>query len=193
MKYLQLLMILLLSSCGLPYCHKVQLTEDDLKWINHYNVNDTKLFSSNKNSIDTIIVKDIQVRNPKNTNIFDTEGQNWMEGDNEYYGFAYVDMTLRHSADSFLISFEIKRIDKNGPLISSCNFCEWSWLKITMDIKPFILLNRKYEDCFCVDTNEMERNSGDQPIINLRNVVWNKNFGLLQYSLNDGSIYSIIK
>jgi hypothetical protein len=34
------ILLLLLSSCGLSYCHKVQLTDDDLSWINHYHAND---------------------------------------------------------------------------------------------------------------------------------------------------------
>ena len=128
MKYLFFILLLLPVGCGLPYCKKVKLTEDDLLWINHFKANDTIYYLSNQNLIDTVIVKDVQIYNPKNTFIFDTEGQNWLEGDNEFYGFATVDLSLIHFTDTFLIRFEIERIAKLGALRSSCNFCEWSWI-----------------------------------------------------------------
>lgn len=101
---------------------KVKLTEDDLLWINHFKANDTIYYLSNQNHIDTVIVKDVQIYNPKNTFIFDTEGQNWLEGDNEFYGFATVELSLIHFTDTFFIRFEIERIAKLGALRSSCNF-----------------------------------------------------------------------
>lgn len=39
--------LVLLTSCGLPYVHKVQLTKDDLSWIDHYHDTDTLVFTSN--------------------------------------------------------------------------------------------------------------------------------------------------
>lgn len=128
MKYLFFILLLLPVGCGLPYCKKVKLTEDDLLWINHFKANDTIYYLSNQNHIDTVIVKDVQIYNPKNTFIFDTEGQNWLEGDNEFYGFATVELSLIHFTDTFFIRFEIERIAKLGALRSSCNFCEWSWM-----------------------------------------------------------------
>ena len=188
-----IILSLLLSSCGLPYCHKVQLTEDDLSWINHYHENDTILYKSNHNNRDTLIVKRVGINNPRNTFILDTEGQNWIEGDNEYYGFAYVDMMLKHSPDTFHIGFEIERNDRNGKLIYGCIFCEWGWLNKKMDLVCVKIGRKYYKNCIRRDITQMEHNYGEQSSIGLKEVIWNKKLGLLQYSLENGEKFMIQK
>ena len=46
---------------------KVKLTDEDLSWITHYKINDSIYYVSNTDDTDTLIVKDIQIWNPKNT------------------------------------------------------------------------------------------------------------------------------
>ena len=100
-------------------------------------------------------------------------------------------MSLLHSTDTFLISFEIKRNEENDPLTNSCNFCEWSWIAIPMNPKTLELRKRKYKDCISVDIKQMDRNKGDQPVIDLKQVIWSKDKGLLQYSLKNGNSYTL--
>lgn len=192
MKYLFFILLLLPVGCGLPYCKKVKLTEDDLLWINHFKANDTIYYLSNQNLIDTVIVKDVQIYNPKNTFIFDTEGENWLEGDNEFYGFATVDLSLIHFTDTFLIRFEIERIAKLGALRSSCNFCEWCWINKKIHVNAINIQGQCFKNCISMDIKKMERNKGDQPHIGLKSVIWDKEKGLIQYSLLNGISYTII-
>lgn len=190
-KIVYLIIIFSLVSCIIPYVHKVKLTDEDLSWITHYKINDSIYYVSNTNDTDTLIVKDIQIWNPKNTFPFDPEGHNWIEVGHEYDGIASVDMSLLHSTDTFLISFEIKRNEENGPLTNSCNFCEWSWIAIPMNPKTLEIRKRKYKDCISVDIKQMDRNEGDQPQIGLKSVIWDKDKGLLQYSLKNGNSYTL--
>lgn len=192
-KIVYLIIIFSLVSCILPYVHKVKLTDEDLCWITHYKINDSIYYVSNTDDTDTLIVKDIQIWNPKNTFPFDPEGHNWIEVGHEYDGIASVDMTLLHSTDTFLISFEVKRDEESGPLKSSCNFCEWSWIAIPMNPKTLEIRKRKYKDCISVDIKQMDRNEGDQPVIGLKQVIWNKDKGLLQYSLKNRVSYTLKK
>lgn len=192
MKYLFFILLLLPVGCGLPYCKKVKLTEDDLLWINHFKANDTIYYLSNQNNIDTVIVKDVQIYNPKNTFIFDTEGQNWLEGDNEFYGFATVELSLIHFTDTFFIRFEIERIAILGALRSSCNFCEWSWINKKIHVNAINIQGQCFKNCISMDIKKMERNKGDQPHIGLKSVIWDKEKGLIQYSLLNGISYTII-
>ena len=37
----------------------------------------------------------------------------------------------------------------------------------------------------------MDRNEGDQPVIDLKQVIWSKDKGLLQYSLKNGNSYTL--
>ena len=185
------MIIFSLVSCIIPYVHKVKLTDEDLSWITHYKINDSIYYVSNTDDTDTLIVKDIQIWNPKNTFPFDPEGHNWIEVGHEYDGIASVDMTLLHSTDTFFISFEVKRDDESGPLKSSCNFCEWSWISASMNPKTLEIKKHKYKDCISVDIKQMDRNEGDQPVIGLKQVIWSKDKGLLQYSLKNGISYTL--
>ena len=56
--------LVLLTSCGLPYVHKVQLSKDDLSWIDHYHDTDTLVFTSNK-GVDTLTLISMRVSNPR--------------------------------------------------------------------------------------------------------------------------------
>lgn len=193
MNKLYLFLILLLTSCGLPYCHKVQLTSDDLKWINHFNVHDTIFYQSNYNERDTLFVTVKDICNPRNTFILDTEGVNWIEGAHEFHGFVNVEMNLRHKGQNFLIFLKIMRIKTDEPLKGGLIFCEKNWPDQSIKETSFMFKRKKYNNCILINSTKMEANLGDQPIIGVKDIVWNKDFGLLQYSLDDSSIYYIVK
>ena len=36
--------LIVLTSCGIPYCRKSHLSEEELKWVEAYNVKDTIIF-----------------------------------------------------------------------------------------------------------------------------------------------------
>jgi putative lipoprotein len=59
-----------------------------------------------------------------------------------------------------------------------------------MNPKTLEIKKQKYKDCISVDIKQMDRNEGDQPVIGLKQVIWDKNKGLLQYSLKNGISYT---
>ena len=73
--------VLFFASCGLPYANKIKLSESDLEWI-PYQSGDTVLFTCGE-SVDTMILSEIIINNPKNEFPFDTEGVNWLEGSHD--------------------------------------------------------------------------------------------------------------
>ncbi len=60
-----------------------------------------------------------------------------------------------------------------------------------MNPRTLEVRKRKYKDCICVDIRQMDRNEGDQPVIGLKQVIWSKDKGLLQYSLKNGVSYTL--
>ena len=60
-----------------------------------------------------------------------------------------------------------------------------------MHPKTLEVRKRKYKDCISVDIKQMDRNEGDQPVIGLKQVIWSKDKGLLQYSLKNGVSYTL--
>lgn len=57
-------------SCGLPYCKKTHLSDNELEWIASYYVSDTLLLNDQQ-STDTMIITAIQVSNKQYISIFD--------------------------------------------------------------------------------------------------------------------------
>ena len=51
---------------------------------------------------------------------------------------------------------------------------------------------QRFKNCISMDIKKMERNKGDQPHIGLKSVIWDKEKGLIQYSLLNGISYTII-
>lgn len=185
-----ILLILVLNSCGLPYCHKVQLTDDDLQWINNFTNNDTIYYKSNKNSIDTVIINEKTICNPQNTFVLDTEGVNWLEGAHEFYGFADVEMTLLHNFSQYNIAFRINRISTNDTLRYSLWFGDKKYMGKKIKEAKYTANNIRYNDCILIDANRMCSSKTNPQKIDLKQIVWNKKKGLLRYTLQNDEIYT---
>lgn len=182
--------LVLLTSCGLPYVHKVQLTKDDLSWIDHYHDTDTLVFTSNK-GVDTLTLISMQVSNPRNTFVFDPEGVRWYNGSHEFHGNAYIEMKLRHSGTSFVVGFYIRRNKNTDPLRYSIIFGEKSTSYENVQFSQYQIHGCKLDSCLVINSNNMNNNLGDQPHLEVKSIVWNKSLGLVQYELNHNIIYTI--
>lgn len=182
--------LVLLTSCGLPYVHKVQLTKDDLSWIDHYHDTDTLVFTSNK-GVDTLTLISMRVSNPRNTFVFDPEDVRWYDGSHEFHGNAYVEMKLRHSGTSFVVGFYIRRNKNTDPLRYSIIFGEKSTSYENVQFSQYQIHGCKLDSCLVINSNNMNNNLGDQPHLEVKSIVWNKSLGLVQYELNHNIIYTI--
>lgn len=188
MKLLLVLSAICMYSCGLPYCKKVKLTNHDLEWVKHYAKGDSLYFILNDMEIDTMIVQETSILNPKNTFIFDTEGCNWLEGDNAFYGTARNIMTLRHNGKNTDVWFEITRREKDGDLLCNIIFGSWSWSASPgMRISPqsYPIKNKRYTDCIVVGEEDIHLNKIGTPIFKVSKLVWSKRFGLLMYEIDN--------
>lgn len=179
-----------LKSCGLPYCKKTQFDNNDLEWMSAYDINDTVLFT-NTSDVDTLIVTNKTINNPRNTNIFDIEcGCNWLEGDNEYNANAGYDYKLYHSNETFvgILTVLQKKTEKESPTISF-SFGGWYSDDISTDsLTNYQLNNHRLNDCIIIN-NSNAHMGRHQKVINLDYFVWSKSKGLIAYKLKNGEIY----
>ena len=185
---LVVLFVICMYSCGLPYCKKIKLTNRDLEWVKQYTKGDSLYFILNDMKIDTMVVQETRVLNPQNTCIFDTEGCNWLEGDNTFYGTAINIMTLKHNGNDLDVWFEITKREKNGDLLCNIIFGSWSWSAFPgMRLSPqsYTIKNKRYTDCIVVDEKDILLNKVGTPIFKLTKLVWSKHFGLLMYEIDN--------
>ena len=95
MKKIFVFFLFALSSCGIPYCRKSHLSEEELKWVEVYNVKDTVMFY-NDNMCDTMIVSNKEIDNKSFISPFDLKSCNWLEGETEYNAIASVSFKIKH-------------------------------------------------------------------------------------------------
>lgn len=107
-------------SCGLPYCKKTHLSDEELAWVNHYNKNDTILYYNNQ-TIDTMIVVNVKIDNKESISIFDLKSCNWLEGQHEYNAGAIISFKMKHNFLWWNGDFAIQK-NQDQQLVASVGF-----------------------------------------------------------------------
>jgi hypothetical protein len=188
-----------MQSCGLPYCKKFQLENEDLLWLTPYEKGDMIIFRSELDRLDTILITDKDITNPSNTCIFDLRGCNWMEGDNEFKasaGFEFIfihDTVVQKNGIDLGGIFRIKKHEKNRPALPELSLCELYSRKNTIykDTSIF-LLKKQIVDCLVLHRDECDIGES-QPQLGIKSFVWSKRHGLVQYTIETGEKFKYFK
>ncbi len=102
------------QSCGLPYCRNVPFSDEDLMWIPPYNHGDTLLFyCDNKESMDTLVITDVQINDARNRHWYNISDINWMEDDNSYNAIASADFDIKHNGEVFKGAYVLYKSEPN--------------------------------------------------------------------------------
>lgn len=186
--------IILLYSCGLPYCKKVPFSEEDLTWIDPYTIGDTIIFQCDEvNSNDTMVIKEIDISNPPNTSIFDLSGCNWMEGSNERHAVAIYRFDIFHNEECFNCLYMIKKVCHKKPAEFYISLLGW-YLSKNISTGDTITPNdntMKYVGTIVVSDSILRpKVKHVMPI--LKNLSWNREKGLISYQIGD-NLYSLKK
>lgn len=154
-------------------------SEEDIKWVHVYNINDTILFRSN-NDQDTLIVLEKNMYNPQNTFLLDCRGCNWLEGDNEFYAISAIDFKLLRRGYEYKGSFIIEKTDNDAPAKISF-YLGGIYSKYNLPIK---------NQCVTLDRDVNAELGLYQDIIDLQNISYSKEEGITFYKTLSGQIYT---
>ena len=189
MKKIVYLSLFVMLGCGLPYANKTKLSESELDWF-PYEVGNTVLFTCGA-SIDTMIITETNINNPRNTFIFDTEGIDWIEGNHEYKGNASCKYKLFHNGTCYEgILFVLTKECANTPAYISISFAG-NYSKAISTDSTFTYTSDKLK-CISFDTSELHRGT-HQKVLDIRKIIWSKDYGLLEYFTNSDSIFTYDK
>lgn len=175
--------LIAVSSCGLPYCKKEPFSDNDLDWMKPYSVGDTLIFFNNENEeCDTFIVSKKSINNPSNKNIFDLEGCNWMEGDNEYKAAAEYQFEAYHSGVRYKCLFILEKDCASKPAVVSMGLFG-RYTKETVStgniVKELSAFPQYKWNIIISDSNLF---SGiHQPVLPITEIYWNRDVGLIGY------------
>jgi hypothetical protein len=154
-------------------------SEEDIKWVHVYNIDDTILFRSN-NDKDTLIVLEKNMYNPQNTFLFDCRGCNWLEGNNEFYAISSINFILLRNDYKYNGRFVIEKIEENKPakiLLSLGGLYSTNYLQV-------------YNQCVTLDRDVNAELGLYQDIIDLQNISYSKEEGITFYKTLSGQIYT---
>ena len=193
--------VLFFASCGLPYANKIKLSESDLEW-SPYKINDTIVFTCGI-SLDTMIITEVHINNPRNTFIFDTEGVNWLEGAHDYKGNVASEYILYHNGEIFEgVLFVLKKEKAEVPAVLEISFAGNYSDGKSIDSVYTKKIEEGQIKCLLFSSSELHKGKY-QNFLNLKHVVWSKQHGLFEYEIdyegkyvyvkkeNNGSLFSI--
>lgn len=188
-----LIFIIVISAYFIPQCNMYDvvapLSDDDLRWVNNFKLDDTIFFNSNVGNRDTLIVTDKRINNSKNIfkSTFNLNSYN--------LGNANVDFYIIHKQKKFDCEFRIvKGEDKEtnyfywelGPFQSDEDYHILFGHKVKLSIIK--VNNLPLQECVIGDTGNSHWNKplheSDSCFL-VNQVLFSKDYGLLEYRIGD--------
>lgn len=181
MVFVSYILCSLIIACGLPYMKKTQFGEMDMEWVTPYHEGDIIVFHGG-NSLDTMFISEVSFNNPANRFILDTEGQNWMEGINEYKANSSCDYTLIHNGSVFNgVLFFAEKESMDDPASFSISFGG--------NYSKTVILPSQEKDTIQFEKATFTKGVA-QPVLEIKSITWHKRIGIKEYVLNNGTVFS---
>lgn len=181
MVFVSYILCSLIIACGLPYMKKTQFGEMDMEWVTPYHEGDIIVFHGG-NSLDTMFISEVSFNNPSNRFILDTEGQNWMEGINEYKANSSCDYTLIHNGSVFNgVLFFAEKESMDDPASFSISFGG--------NYSKTVILPSQEKDTIQFEKATFTKGVA-QPVLEIKSITWHKRIGIKEYVLNNGTVFS---
>lgn len=169
----------LCSSC--MYRNMYHLSENDMKWVEVYNVGDTITFPGSQD-VDTLIIVE-KVVNETNSPFIENEGQ---MGD-DFRANAYIEGTFIHQLERMKFSLLIIKNDKIRDAILW--FVAGQRYGLGIEDTRNQLTDGFYRDTIIIDNENSEYGYGGPSKCEFEYYIWSKSEGLIEYILTDGNKY----
>ena len=174
-------MVLCLVSCGLPYCKKTHLSEEEMNWINVYDEKENIRFTDGF-SIDSFALIEKEVCNKKDIPITDLKSCNWLEGQHEYIANASIDFKIKHGSKWWKGVFIISK-NMDSTFVAEISFGGL--------YSNEVCLNRAATSISFKNKVNSEQGT-NQPLLGIDEVIWDKGKGIVCYKLEDGRTFHLI-
>ncbi len=172
------LMALCLVSCGLPYCKKTHLSEEEMEWINIYGKKENILFSDGL-SIDTFTFIKKNIFNKVHIPITDLKSCNWIEGQHEYIANASIDFKIKHNTQWWQGVFIISK-NMDSTFVSEISFGGLYSDEVALD---------KTDTSISFKNGVNSEEGSNQPLLGIEEIIWDKEKGIICYKLKDGRVF----
>lgn len=194
---------LMLDSCVGYYKKMTHLSDDELEWINCYNIGDTVLFQSENGQVDTLVVREIKIENSRNPfyiHFIDNHFQ-----DDYFYANATYEFDIISSNNKLEGSFGFNKMVDNDLIIFKSRLNERSSrpftyhdlaVKRTVDyskvpkISNIIYNGDVLSDCIVYDETNTDRFYKYNDAVEIDSYIISKKYGLISYTLKSGETFT---
>lgn len=170
----------ILLSCVIScvYLKHTHMNNDDLRWLKSYNKGDTVLFHSNEDNIDTLIITNINIHNSLWPFVEN-------EASTEYIANGSYEYQLHHKGNTFDgILLLIKKEYENEPVILSFSFGGLYSDRIQFETTALSENGEIIDDCIIIN-KENSHEGKYQKLIGIKDFIWSRSQGLLEFSTKD--------
>lgn len=180
-----LLLLFIFHSC--VYHHITHMNEEELEWVTNRHEGEYMYFQSGNGTKDTIIICKVEISNslnPFNMTYFNTSNT-------EYIAGGCIDYRFNRTAGCEGTLY-VQKLHNNKPLCFSGGFLgRWS-RRIPLKLTTLKVNNVTLNDILYFDENNTEQITNYDQANPIKSYAWSKKYGLVQYSFQDGTIFSRI-
>jgi hypothetical protein len=163
------------------------MNEEELEWIANRHEGEMMYFQSNNGIKDTAIVYNIEIYNslnPFNMAYFNTSNTGYIAGGSIYYKSNRT--TGCHG------SLDVLKLRNNKPVCFSGSLPGKLSRRIPLKLTKLKINNITYNDILFFDENNTEQITNYYEVSPIKSYAWSKKYGLVQYSFQDGTVFSRI-
>ncbi len=182
-----LVIVLIMFSANPFYLRKKFFSKEDLRWVTDYQYNDTLIFQC-RESFDTLTVIRKETYEPENDNPFDFEKHSFNtpalpSSTDLYFQLAHNNVKYDGSA-FFTVSVFLKEI--------SCSVNIGGWFSSYLPPQGFICFDKSAVQHFRVN-RDTATSIPDGAIPEFKEMVWAQDYGMIEYSFENGDVYRLVK
>lgn len=188
--FINLICILLFAgmfqSCFRRYDRITHLSDDELEWITNRQEGEVWYFQSQDGRLDTVTIFEVLIHNDTNTINWDY----FQHGATEY--IAYGDVMFRNISGTMGDLFVIKEEQDEPILFRAGLFMRGMPARIPLNITTLQIDGITLDDIMFFDERVMAPVNEYNPPVPIMNYAWSKQYGLVQYTFQDGTVFNRI-
>lgn len=178
-----LLLLFFFHSC--VYHYITHMNKEEQEWITNRHEGEFLCFQSENGTKDTIIIFKVEISNslnPFNMTYFNTSNTEYIAGGCIHYRF--------NSTTGCEGSLYIQKLNNNKPLSFSGGLLgRWS-RQIPLKLTMLKINNVTFNDILFFDEKNTELIINLHQVNPIKSFAWSKKYGLVQYTFQDGTIFS---
>ncbi len=187
LKGVSLILLLLFFFHSCVYHYITHMNDEELAWVTNRHEGEFMYFQSENGAKDTVIICKIEISNslsPFNMTYFNTSNT-------EYIAGGCIDFRFNRTTGCEGTLY-VQKLHNNKPVCFSGGLLgRWS-SRTPLKLTKLKINNVTFNDVLFFDEKNTEQITNSDQVNPIKSYAWSKKYGLVQYSFQDGTVFSRI-